>query len=286
MSVTIEINDLTGISTLLCKLIDAFQNGCSWALKPYQIKRIAKAKSVASSTEINIELKKHLKEALMAGVIDNTNCLRKQRQYNNVTDIIANAAIELSMVDKTFDALDETPVDVDWSARFFDYAKDISDEEAKIIWGKILAGEIKTPGSYFKRTLSVLRNIETIEAKWFVEASQYIIDFAFPTTGLNYFKYNQLQSLFDCGLFTQDNCRIDYDVKTLELNGKSIILKKVADEETAISKISLSGFAMTDAGVQLYELINVQSHQAHMLHLKDVIEQKYNIKMELIHTSQ
>ena len=80
------------------------------------------------------------------------------------------AAEELAMIENVSDE----PVNVDWASQFFDYAKDISDDEAKILLSKILAGEIKSPNTYNKRTLFALKHIEANEAKWFVEICPFI----------------------------------------------------------------------------------------------------------------
>lgn len=111
-----EIKDLAGLSEPLCKLIDTFQNGCSFLFKPLQIKRIASVSSEVTSMENNVDLKKRLKEALLEDTINATHSIREKRQFENVASIYASAAQELQMIDH----VDDTPVDPDWCARFFD----------------------------------------------------------------------------------------------------------------------------------------------------------------------
>jgi len=48
--------------------------------------------------------------------------------------------------------------------RFLNIAEDISDEDMQVIWGRVLAGEIKKPKSFSLRTLEVLRNMSKEEA--------------------------------------------------------------------------------------------------------------------------
>ena len=57
--------------------------------------------------------------------------------------------------------------DIDWFMRFYDGCGNISNEELQAIWAKILAGEVRKPGSYSYRTLETLKNISSIEAKLF-----------------------------------------------------------------------------------------------------------------------
>ena len=63
----------------------------------------------------------------------------------------------------------EEPVDDDWTTRFFNYAQDISNEEMQLLWGRILAGEIKRPNSFSLRTLEIIRNLSKDEAQVFMK---------------------------------------------------------------------------------------------------------------------
>ena len=76
-----EIKDLAGLSEPLCKLIDTFQNGCSFLFKPLQIKRIASVSSEVTSMENNVDLKKRLKEALLEDTINATHSIREKRRF-------------------------------------------------------------------------------------------------------------------------------------------------------------------------------------------------------------
>jgi uncharacterized protein DUF2806 len=51
------------------------------------------------------------------------------------------------------------PPDDDWIARFFESAKTISSEQLQQLWARILAGEIKNPGSYSLWALDIARNM-------------------------------------------------------------------------------------------------------------------------------
>jgi hypothetical protein len=53
----------------------------------------------------------------------------------------------------------------------FNSVEDVSDEKLQEIWGRILAGEIKKPNSFPKRTLDIVRNLSCEEATLFEELS-------------------------------------------------------------------------------------------------------------------
>ena len=146
-----EIKDLLGIG----KLFDTLANGCDWFAKPCQIKRIATAERERKALDFEQNIKFQLKQAVVDNAICDLKSIRQQRQLDNVADIMSFAAQDLKLIEH----VSENPIDVDWASRFFDYAKDCSDDKIKILWGKILAGETASPGNYNKRTLNILHDI-------------------------------------------------------------------------------------------------------------------------------
>ncbi|MGK4001151.1 DUF2806 domain-containing protein [Sorangium sp. So ce1036] len=81
-------------------------------------------------------------------------------------------------------------VDDDWIARFFEWVKDISNEDMQKIWGKLLAGEVARPRRFSLRTLDILRNLSTDEANLFksvtgcIESNAKVILFGHSTTSM------------------------------------------------------------------------------------------------------
>jgi hypothetical protein len=104
---------------------------------------------------------------LKEGAIDSRATKRidhqERKQQENIESVTAEAAMELTGEE---DVADKHP-DEDWVNRFFSSAQDVSSGEMQTLWGRILAGEIKKPGSYSLRTLEFLRNVTTNEATIF-----------------------------------------------------------------------------------------------------------------------
>ncbi|WP_418113711.1 DUF2806 domain-containing protein [Vibrio scophthalmi] len=76
---------------------------------------------------------------------------------------------------------DDTPVneqniDDDWLFNWREYAGRVSSEDLQQLWGKILAGEIKQPGSYSYRTLDFLKTLSKSDAEIIANAAQFVID--------------------------------------------------------------------------------------------------------------
>jgi len=64
----------------------------------------------------------------------------------------------------------------DWLYRWRDYASDVSAEEMQQLWGNLLAGELKAPGSYSFRCLDSLRNLSQSEAKKIEKISPFVLE--------------------------------------------------------------------------------------------------------------
>lgn len=83
------------------------------------------------------------------------------RKEVNVAKAVLRAEEELRD-DQSIPA-DGKPAD-DWLYRWRDYAGSVSSDELQAIWGRILAGEIKSPGLYSYRLLDFVRNLTKDEA--------------------------------------------------------------------------------------------------------------------------
>ena len=66
-------------------------------------------------------------------------------------------------------------VSEDWLLRWRDCAASVSSDELHSLWGKVLAGEVKTPGNFSLRTLEFLRNLSQDEARGIEKLSQLVV---------------------------------------------------------------------------------------------------------------
>lgn len=267
-----DIKNLAGLSKPLTKLIEVIASGCNWIAQPYQIKRLANANAYASSIQSKEEFKQGLRNSLLEYTQRSILSVRENRQVENLANIINYAEQELQAIDK----INDTPVSPEWSSRFFDYAQNIYEEEAQIVWAKILAQETASPGKFFKRTLDILHNIEPFEAKWFVELCQFVLDdiyIHFDVILYKYFKMNKLQSMMDCGLLNGQKCIINFDKSVDTINFKSYrLIKKFSNIQP--ENISMSGFTLTDAGYQLYKITQVSSNLDFVKKIQEQLKNK------------
>lgn len=92
------------------------------------------------------------------------------QQLNRET-AVGYAAAELIGEEQVSD----TPVDPDWLTRYFRTVQDISRKDAQLIYGKILAGEIKQPGTFSARTIDFLATLTQYEGQQFRELCTFCL---------------------------------------------------------------------------------------------------------------
>lgn len=182
------------------KLIDAVSKGIGTLYRPrkirkeadaeaYAIKVIENARAVADS-----DLK--IIEAETAERIGQRMIAKEVRRQENIDSVVEMAADNLNGVD-----VSDKPVDEDWAIRFFDIVQDVSEEDLKVLWSKILSREITKPSSFSLRTLEVLRNVSREEAELFVKLADFV------------FMQNS-----GCFVFNGENGLDEYDLYYSDLN--------------------------------------------------------------------
>ena len=191
---------------------------------------------------------------------------RDVREISNIVSAYSYAIYEL----KKMSGVGYADLAPDWATAFYDSAKGSSDEEIQVLWGKILAGEIAHHGKFSKRTLSILKNMESEEAKHFVElvplliAKETVPEFIFQNN--EFFQYNDLQTLMDCGIVNSSDGLYTYTgLDQVLLPGFKLISKN-----TDVKELYLEGFALTDAGLQLCQLI--ECNHADENYVKQLVE--------------
>ena len=99
---------------------------------------------------------------------------REMRGEVNVSKALLKAEEDLE------DCPQEPPpgrnVDDDWLFRWRDAASLVSAYELQTLWGRVLSGEIKSPGSCSFRTLEFLKNMSREEALQIANLSSFVID--------------------------------------------------------------------------------------------------------------
>lgn len=189
-----------------------------------------------------------------------------------------------SVIDNAYDILEKEdvcsaePVEQGWINNFFDSVANISDEDLQKLWGIILAGEIKTPGKFSKRTLDVLSKLSKKEADMFERIVPFILKCYGDETKsfYDYFLLSNLSSSED----VEKNFGYNFiDITTLDeaglisnnafiLAGFNLGINETEYIETRINKIKFhnisdenlkichSAYILTAVGKELFSVVN------------------------------
>jgi len=192
----IDLKDIAGISDPLKRLIEVVAEGIGGVAKPlllkantdakvYEIRKVTEA--IAKNQDligpIKYEDGKVTMESIPQHALIATNevnadqkigmriSYQQAKKQVNIENVIQYAVTEL---ENESEVVPEKPEN-DWITRFFNISEDISSDDMQALWGKILAGEIKRPGSYSLRTLELLRNLSQKEAELFVTVCEIAV---------------------------------------------------------------------------------------------------------------
>lgn len=283
-----EIKDIAGLSEPLKKLLEVVSEGIGGISRPiltrknadakaYEIMTIAKA--IADSQKLLgpvqykdgvIVVESSTNQTLIPDAEPEKRVLtriayQEVKKQLNIENVTRQAAEELNTDEKVSD---EKP-DSDWTTRFFRIAEDVTTEQMQMLWGKVLAGEVKKPGSYSLRTLEVLKNISRKEADVFVKASKITItsgdkciipnpdNGAYLETvfGLTFVDFLVLREI---GLLVMNDLEFSLypakdDIRTVFTCGNTCILM---DRPKGTPKQGITAIVFTAIGRQLLQLID------------------------------
>ena len=264
-----EIKDLAGLGEPLKRVIDCLDKGISSLMSPFVYKRMERAKMQIEQERSNQNALIAIKDAMTQDLIKVARTTRDRLELQNVASIYGGAMVELQNFDPS-----KLPVALpssEWSAYFYDCAKDCSDDEIRILWSKILAGEIIEPGKYYKRTLTNLKQLEKHEAEWFVKLCKYSIENSYAPLFIldnENIYFNESQSLVDCGFIDANhgNLAIEKD-EVVHLKTQSIYLC-LKDMKVPYH---MNVMTFTDTGIQICGLVNVETDKAFVQSLVEKI---------------
>ena len=157
----INLGDLSKpADTLIKKISDAV----GVLFEPRQIKRVAKAKAEAARIEAQSEIKiTELHRRAARRWIEE----EAQRQ-KNMEAVTAKAVAQLN------EKAQPDSVEDDWLVNFFDKSRIVSDNEMQELWSRVLAGETNAPGTYSKRTVNFLSDLDKTEADLFTRLCGFV----------------------------------------------------------------------------------------------------------------
>ncbi|MBU8901812.1 MAG: DUF2806 domain-containing protein [Victivallales bacterium] len=145
-----------------CILIEKIYDAGVGVFKPYQTKRVAKAESKAFQMKAKNDIDIKLLNRTWSRFIE-----EETRKQENMEAITVQALPLLE------DNSNSNAIENDWITNFFDKCRITSDKEMQSLWSKVLAGEANIPGTYSKRTVNFLSDLDKAEAMLFTQVCGY-----------------------------------------------------------------------------------------------------------------
>jgi len=233
---SISVIDLGKLSKPINTLIEKMSSATGILYEPTHIRRIAKAKKDAALTMAKSDIEiTELQQRGMQRLFEEEEVKQK-----NIEAITENAFPELN------EDADPSLMENDWVTNFFDKCRIISDKEMQSLWSSILAGEANAPGTFSKRTVNFLSDLDKKDAKlfqticsfgWFIERFTPLIfkykDNIYNNQNLNFETLTHLDSI---GLITFSNINSHQEdglpkkLKT-SYHGQSISLEMEKDND-------------------------------------------------------
>lgn len=165
----------------------------------------------------------------------------------------------------------EKSINDDWLFRWRDNASEISSEELRSIWGKVLAGEVKAPGSYSLRTLEFLRNLNKEEAEEIAKLSRFVVNDLIFRDESDFLKnegisFDFLLKMQDMGVISGvesvglsvswKSRETDRFLQVLQSNSMALIVTTADSSKT----ISMLAYKLTTIGIQVLRLGEFEPH--------------------------
>ena len=150
----LKVGQLTRPATIL---IEKISNAVGVIWEPRQIRRVAKAKADAAMTlaKGDIEIDDLKRRALERFAGEET-----RRQLN------MERIVEKTIPDVEPDAPTQN-VEDDWITNFFEKCRSVSDDDMQTLWARILAGEANSPGSFSRKTVNLVADLDKASGELF-----------------------------------------------------------------------------------------------------------------------
>ena len=190
--------NLGELSKPVTVLIEKISSAVGEIYKPYQIKCLAKAEAAVARIQVEseIELAELQRRAARRFVEEET-----KKQLN--IEAITTTAISHIKDDATPEDIDD-----DWITNFFDKSRIVSDKEMQGLWSRVLAGEANSPGTFSRKTVNLIADIDKKDAFLFTKLCGFgwmipdVVPLIFDTQdsmyqdqGINFMSINHLESL-------------------------------------------------------------------------------------------
>ena len=176
------------------------------------------------------------------------------------------------IVDKAIQDVDSTAptedMEEDWIANFFDNCRSFSDGEMQALWSRILSGEANSPGSFSRKTVNLVADLDKASAELFRSLCSFgwqigdvvpplIFDFRdqiYLQSGITLFSLGQLDSIGLVQINATGGFRFSDQPKerTVSYHDRSVLLTFPKEEG---NDLGIGYVLLTPSGTQLSNIV-------------------------------
>ena len=308
------------------KLVDVVSSGVGSVagpmLAPWRARREREARLIHAEgdavvlsiqTQARAEARRLLvaDRGLVTGEIELGDAIRQRIEFQerkrqaNIVAVVDQAALELGD-----SSVPEVEPNHDWTARFFGEVQDVSSEDMQVLWGRVLAGEVREPGLTSMRTLGILKDLDADTAVLFsrlcsaavflMGGDGEIFDGRVPSLGADAGQnslaifglgFGALNRLNEHGLIIADyNSYHTYEVVDDSQRASELYLQHqgvswdcdIEGEDRKSVPVKLHGVAMTVAGCELSRVVSQEPVEEYTEALKRFLQRKFRLRMRQI----
>jgi len=159
----ISLVNLGNLSKPAEMLIEKVSSAIGGIFEPWQTKRVAKGEAEASLVKAKAEIEiTDLHRRAMRRFVE-----EEASRQENMEEITKKALPQLE------DESDPSRMEDDWVTNFFDKSRIVSDNDMQDLWARVLAGEANLPGTYSKRTVNFLGDLDKKDAELFLALCRF-----------------------------------------------------------------------------------------------------------------
>ena len=203
---------------------------------------------------------------------------RERKKLANIISVFDDAAKQLEG-----QIVPDHDPDHDWITCFTEFVQDVSSTELKQIWSRLLAGEIRNPGSSSLRTLHALRLMSTVDAKCFAKVSSLVTGhfiFYKPNWHRHFGDvYSYFLRLSECGLLQTEPLDKTLRESPTDLRTSHAIIRiqrKGNPLASLYSPLVIPIITLTSAGIELYRVTESELYDMHMQSLALYCKRRYH----------
>lgn len=246
----------TALGSFSEKLLDKISGAVGWVVIP---KNTKKYRLEAEEYLIEqIKNNENIPVLVRASYISNARKIIKQ--YVNQCEICTEAINLLSteIKNENIDMIED-----DWLCFFFDKAKDVSKDDMKMVWSKLLAKKVENPNSVSKQLIHILSIIDSEEANAFMRLANFCINIGKREHVIITYKY--FEKIYEANGLTQEDIMKLMDVGLIQCSdaGYSVTLEEFEkitylDRNINVGEkrvLYMGNVALSKAGEELISII-------------------------------